>query len=94
MYALAYPFLTMALGHGYPEAPTFGVPCPTAILTIGVLITARGRLPVTLTIVPIVWSFIGGSAAALLSVPTDYVLLSAGILLAGILLARPAPAVA
>jgi len=87
-YALAYPFLTIALGHRYPETPTFGVPCPTAILTIGVLITARGRLPLTLTIIPIVWSLIGGSAAALLTVPTDYVLLAAGILLTGIVAAQ------
>ena len=26
-YALAYPFLTLALGHTYPATPTFGVPC-------------------------------------------------------------------
>ena len=83
-YAFAYPFLTIALGHSYPETPTFGVPCPTTILTIAVLITAGGRPPVTLTIIPIVWSFIGGSAAVLLNVPTDYVLLAAGILLTGV----------
>jgi hypothetical protein len=84
-YALAYPFLTIALGHSYPEMPTFGVPCPTAILTIGVLIGARGHLPLTLAIVPIAWGFIGGSAAVLLAVPTDYVLLGAGILLMAVL---------
>jgi hypothetical protein len=87
-YALAYPFLTIALGHSYPETPTFGVPCPTAILTIGVLVSARGHPPLTLAIVPIVWSFIGGSAAALLEVPTDYVLLGAGIALTAILVAQ------
>ncbi len=86
VYALAYPFLTITLGHGYPETPTFGVPCPTAILTIGVLVSARGHLPVTLAIVPIVWAFIGGSAAVLLSVPTDYVLLGAAVLLTVIVL--------
>jgi Family of unknown function (DUF6064) len=85
IYALAYPFLTIALGHSYPEVPTFGVPCPTAILTIGVLVGARGHLPLTLAIVPIVWGFVGGSAAVLLAVPTDYVLLGAGILLTAIL---------
>ena len=84
-YALAYPFLTIALGHSYPETPTFGVPCPTAILTIGLLVGARGHLPLTLAIVPIVWGFIGGSAAVLLAVPTDYVLLGSGLLLTAIL---------
>lgn len=95
MYALAYPYLTIALGNSYPETPTFGVPCPTAILTIGVLCSGRGHIPLTPAIVPIVWGFIGGSAAALLSVPTDYVLLGAGVLLTAILLGqrmRPASA--
>jgi uncharacterized protein DUF6064 len=82
LYALAYPFLTMAFGHRYPAAPTFGVPCPTVILTIGLLLTARGRIPTLLAIVPVLWGFIGGSAAMLLNVPTDYVLLGAGLLLA------------
>ena len=80
-YSLAYPFLTRALGHDYPATPTFGLPCPTTILTIGVLLTVRGRVPVTLSAVPIVWGFIGGSAAALLQVQTDYVLLAGGVLL-------------
>ena len=87
-YALAYPFLTIALGHSYPETPTFGVPCPTAILTIGLLIGARGQLPWTLATIPIVWSFIGGSAAVVLAVPTGYVLLGSGLLLTAILVVQ------
>lgn len=85
-YSLAYPFLTIALGHGYPRAPTFGVPCPTTILTIGLLASARDRLPFALVTIPIIWSFIGGSAARLLAVPADYVLLGAGVLLGAIVL--------
>jgi hypothetical protein len=95
-YAIAYPFLTMALGHGYPATPTFGVPCPTAILTIGVLVTARGRVPPGLAVIPVLWGYIGGSAAVLLAVPTDYVLLGAGVLLMFVVIAqhmRPRPAV-
>jgi hypothetical protein len=70
VYALAYPLLTIAFGHSYPATPTFGVPCPTAILTIGVLLTVRRDVPAWLTIVPALWAFIGGSAALLLKVPT------------------------
>ena len=81
VYALAYPFLTVAFGHRYPAALTFGVPCPTVILTVGLLLTVRGGVPLILAIVPISWGFIGGSAAVLLNVPTDYVLLGAGALL-------------
>lgn len=80
-YSLAYPFLTMALGHDYPATPTFGLPCPTTILTVGVLLTVPGRIPLSLSIIPILWGFIGGSAAAVLEVQTDYVLLAAGVLL-------------
>lgn len=80
-YSLAYPFLTMALGHDYPATPTFGLPCPTTILTIGVLLTVRERVPLRLSVVPVLWGFIGGSAAMLLQVQTDYVLPAAGVLL-------------
>lgn len=95
-YALAYPFLTLAFGHSYPAAPTFGVPCPTAILTIGLLVTARGGVPLALAIVPLAWGVVGGSAAVLLAVPADYVLLGAGALLTVILIGqrmRPRPEV-
>lgn len=81
MYALAYPLLSMAAGHAYPATPTFGVPCPTAIMTIGWLFTLRGAIPVRLAIIPALWGLVGGSAAVLLDVPTDFVLLGAGVLL-------------
>jgi hypothetical protein len=88
LYAFAYPFLSSAFGHAYPATPTFGVPCPTAILTIGALLTVRGSVPRALTIIPVLWAVIGGSAALLLEVPTDYVLLAAGALLTVVLIAR------
>ena len=87
-YALLYPFLTIALGHKYPATPTFGVPCPTDILTIGALLTSRGWVPAWLAVIPVIWGIIGGSAAVLLTVPTDYVLLGAGVLLATLLISR------
>jgi hypothetical protein len=80
-YSLAYPFLTIALGHQYPRTPTFGVPCPTVILTIGLLLSVRERAPLNIAAVPIVWAFIGGSAATLLRVPADYMLLVSGLIL-------------
>jgi len=77
VYALAYPIVSVAFVHAYPATPTFGVPCPTAILTIGLLLTVAERPP-ALLLVPAVWGLIGGSAALFLSVPSDYVLLGAG----------------
>jgi hypothetical protein len=50
--------------------PTYGVPCPTAILTIGLLMTTLDSVPLSLAIIPVLWGFIGGSAAVLLAVPT------------------------
>jgi hypothetical protein len=87
-YALLYPFLTIVLGHRYPATPTFGVPCPTDLLTIGALLTARAHVPVALAIIPVIWGVIGGSAAMLLEVRTDYVLLGAGVLLATLLIGQ------
>jgi len=87
-YALAYPFLNFALGHAYPASPTFGVPCPTVILTIGLLLTASGTVPAILMIVPALWGYVGGSAAILLGVKADYVLLAAGVLMSAVVLVR------
>jgi hypothetical protein len=51
-------------------------------------------VPLILAIVPVLWGFVGGSAATILAVPTDYVLLGAGVLLTFILIQqrlRPSP---
>ena len=82
-YAFAYPLLTVASGHRYPAVPTFAVPCPTVILTIGLFLTVPA-VPRRLEAVPVMWGAIGGSAAILLDVPTDYVLLGAGLMLAAV----------
>jgi hypothetical protein len=86
-YAFLYPVLNITLGHPYPGTPTFGVPCPTAILTIGALLTAR-RLSLTLAIIPALWALVGGSAAIFLAVWPDYVLLGSGMLLVAVLMGR------
>ena len=81
-YGLLYPVLALAGGHVYPRVPTFGVPCPTTIVTAGFLTLLRGRVPVTFAIVPLMWALIGGSSAFLLGVPADLGLLIAGAVLA------------
>src|SRR5687768_17487235 len=43
VYALLYPAVAWADGFIYPRMPTFGVPCPTTILTIGFLIAVSAR---------------------------------------------------
>jgi hypothetical protein len=81
-YSLLYPAIAHAEGHAFPRMPTFGVPCPTTILTIGFLLAADRSLPRLVGVIPLVWAFIGGSAAFLLGVRADLVLLAAGIALA------------
>jgi hypothetical protein len=80
-YALLYPGLTAIAGHVYPAAPTFGVPCPTGIYTIGLILTLPTVVPVAIVIVPAIWALIGGSAALVLGVSTDYVLLACALVL-------------
>ena len=76
-YGLLYPLLALTGPDEYPYVPTFGVPCPTALVTIGFLLLAR-PLPLSVTIVPLAWTLIGGSAAFVLGMPIDLALVTAG----------------
>lgn len=78
VYGLFYPLLAVVDGHAYPRVPTFGVPCPTTIVTVGFLLLVRGRLPFALVVVPVLWAALAGSSAFLLDVHTDLMLLVAG----------------
>jgi hypothetical protein len=75
-YGLAYPMLVLFDGLTFPRMPTFGVPCPTALVTAGFLLAGH-RPPWTLAVIPIAWSLIGGSAAVLLGVRPDLALFAA-----------------
>jgi hypothetical protein len=69
----------MATGHNYPAVPIFGVtPCPVTIFTFGMLLLTIGPVPRWLLVIPVIWSLIGGSAAILLAVPQDWLLLVSG----------------
>lgn len=88
-FALAgYPLLADVLGHRYPMTPTFGLPCPTTIFTLGLLFWAEPAAPTWLLVVPLAWSALGVWAALQLGVHEDLSLLAAGLVSAGVLLAR------
>lgn len=89
---LVYPVASAILGHAYPATPTFGLPCPTTIFTIGVLAFLRAPYPRYVLAVPLAWAIVGSQAAWLLGVVQDLSLMVAGV--AGIWLAsRRAPRV-
>jgi hypothetical protein len=92
LYAMVlYPAIGMALGHGYPSAPVFGVaPCPLTIFTLGLLLwaDADGRLPKGLLVVPVLWSLLGVSAALQLGIREDLGLLVASVTTVVVLLGR------
>ena len=75
LYALAvYPLTNFLTGHTYPLAPTFGVPCPTTIFTLGLLLFVKGKMPAALWIIPVLWSFVGFLAAWNLDMKEDFAL--------------------
>jgi hypothetical protein len=88
-YALVvYPVWSVAAGHSYPNLPTFGLPCPTTIFTLGMLAFAGGPRLWPIFIAPVLWSLVGGQAAFLLHMPPDWGLFVAGVI--GVVLAlRP-----
>lgn len=86
---VVYPVWSTLAGHGYPELPTFGLPCPTTIFTIGVLALASGTRLRAVLAVPILWSLVGSQAAFLLDVKPDLGLLVAGVAALGLFI-RPA----
>ena len=66
-YSLAYPVINAVDHRSLLRSPTFGLSCPTTIFTAGAMMLATPRLW-RLSIVPVIWSAIGGSAAFLLGV--------------------------
>lgn len=87
--AVLYPLIGIATGHGWPAMPMFGVtPCPVVIVTFGFYLLTARRFSYWLLVVPFVWSLIGGSAAILLDVPQDWLLLLSGIVAVPLIVIR------
>lgn len=88
-YALViYPLIGIALGHGWPGAPTFGAPCPVVLFTFGLLFWTGPALPKVLLIVPLGWAVIATAAAFELGMYEDSALIVTGIFSAVALLLR------
>ena len=90
VYSLAYPAINAFDHRSLLRIPTFGLPCPTTIFTAGVLMLATPRCW-SLSVVPVIWAAIGGSATFLLGVYADVALPIAGIALAIFSVRRTTP---
>ena len=83
VYAIVlYPALAYAFGHRYPMLPTFGLPCPTTILTLGMLLWARPTVLALLAPIPLLWAAAATSAAFRLGMREDFGLTVAAAIVA------------
>jgi hypothetical protein len=86
---LLYPLVGNLAGQAYPGIPVFGVaPCPVVIFTFGMLLMAERAVPAWALVIPGLWSLIGGSAAFLLAVPQDWLLLLSGVMSVPLILGK------
>jgi hypothetical protein len=76
---LAYPLLGWEQGLRFPATPTFSVPGPTTIYSVGLMLLAGPRVPRVLFIVPVLWALVGSMAALTLGLTQDLMLWLAGI---------------
>jgi hypothetical protein len=89
-YALVvYPLLGWSLGHRYPAQPTFGLPCPTTIFTLGVLLWVKPRPPWILLAIPVAWAVIATGATRYFGVWEDAMLPLAALTAVALTLGRP-----
>jgi Family of unknown function (DUF6064) len=75
-----YPAWTYVAGHRYPAFPTFGLPCPTTLFTIGMLSFLVRPYPRSILLVPVLWCFVGSQAAFVFDVQADLGLIAAAVL--------------
>jgi Family of unknown function (DUF6064) len=85
-----YPVLTVMAGQDYPAQPTFGLPCPTTIFTLGMLLWGINTVPRHMFVIPVLWSAIGTLGAFQLDVTEDFTLAVAMLVIGAMWLARTA----
>lgn len=85
---IIYPIVGYLFGHIYPSSPTFGLPCPTTIFTFGILLLNTKKCPVTILIIPFIWSIIGVMAAFQFGIVEDIVLIVASLVAMSLLIFR------
>lgn len=71
---IIYPILLYFLEGSLNKTITLGLPCPSTILTFGFLMLTSKKFPKYLLIIPLLWTFVGTSAAFNFGVYPDYMM--------------------
>jgi hypothetical protein len=75
---VAYPLLAPLFGRPWSQAEVFGIaPDPTAIATLGLMLSARGRWPSLLLPIPIAWLMLSGLTLRTMGEPQGVIALGA-----------------
>jgi hypothetical protein len=84
---VGYVVIGYILGRVYPQAAIPGAPCPLAVLTFGLLLMTRSRVPWPLLVIPCLWAM-GGVLPVSVGVREDLGLLVGGVAATALLVYR------
>jgi hypothetical protein len=77
---LLYPIIGFLLEQTPERIISLGLPCPTTLFTLGILILRSPKIPWYLLIIPCLWSLIGLSAAINFGVFQDYMMIIGAVI--------------
>lgn len=85
---IIYPLIGYFSHYHWLHTISFGLPCPTTIVTFGFLLLTTRNFPKYLLIIPFAWAIIGTGAAINFGIYQDYVMLASALLAVALLLFR------
>lgn len=72
---IGVPLLSVLVGEGWQSTRLVGLTAsPTAVFILGLLLLVDGRAPLSLAIIPLLWTLLAGVTAWFLTVPEDLAL--------------------
>lgn len=84
---VGYPVAGYLMGAQFPQIAIVGAPCPAAILTFGLLLMTRARVPWPLLVIPTLWA-LSGIMPILAGMWPDVVLLAGGLAATALIIYR------
>ncbi len=77
---IIYPLIDLLTGHSVSGMISLGLPCPSTIMTLGFFLMSAKRFPGYLLIIPVLWAFMGLSAALNFGIYQDIVMVLSALL--------------